>query len=88
MATDKDRTILGPPDQFERLARAVEAIAARSTITTTVEPRPLDESAKKAAEAYGVIAGSLRTIFESFVAIAPAPAPSPTTPTMIRNATE
>jgi|KBSMisStaDraftv2_1062788.scaffolds.fasta_scaffold1256641_2 hypothetical protein len=70
---EKDRTTALPADQFERLTRAVETIAGRASITTTVEPRPLDGDAKKAAEDYGLIARSLRTIFE------PVATPVPTT---------
>ena len=60
---DKDKTIMPQPDQFERLARAVEAIAARASITTVVQPRPLDETANKAVLEYGAIARDLQTIF-------------------------
>ena len=66
MATEKEKTLLPPPDQFERLTRAIESIAGRDTITTTVEPRPLDDSAKSAVNAYNDISLSLRTIFEPF----------------------
>lgn len=62
---DKDKTIMPQPDQFERLARAVEAIAARASITTVVQARPLDQSANAAVTEYGAIARSLRTIFEA-----------------------
>lgn len=61
---DKDKTIMPQPDQFERLARAVEAIAARANITAVVQPRPLDESADGVVAQYREIARSLRTIFE------------------------
>jgi hypothetical protein len=65
MATEKEKAAIMPSDQqFERLTAAVEAIAARATITTTVEPRPLDPSANHAVAEYNAIALSLRTIFE------------------------
>jgi len=66
MATEKEKTLMPPPDQFERLTRAIETIAGRATITTTVEPRPLDDRAKSAVDAYNDISLSLRTIFEPF----------------------
>jgi hypothetical protein len=70
MATDKDKASIMPADyNFERLTRAVEAIAARATITTTVEPRPLDKSATDIVAEYKAIAQSLRTIFEPGAAL-------------------
>lgn len=64
MATDRDRATLIQPEQFSELIDAVRAIATRATITTTVAPGPLDESATKAVGEYNTIAQSLRTIFE------------------------
>jgi hypothetical protein len=79
MATDKDKaSIIAADYNFERLTRAVEAIAARATITTTVEPRPLDKAATDIVAEYQAIAQSLRTIFEP-----PAP-PKNSTPALAR----
>jgi hypothetical protein len=87
MPTEKEKSsiIMPPPDDnFARLTRAVEAIAARATITTTVEPRPLDSSAQEAVAAYKAIAFSLRTIFEVIPTLSTSgtlsPAPLPINP--------
>ena len=65
MANTRDNPALTPSDQFERLITEVHKIAERATITTTVEPRPLDTSAKEAVAAYNAITQSLRTILET-----------------------
>ena len=71
---DKDQAIVAltsDQNQFERLTKAVEAIAARASITTVVQPRPLGDSAKEVAADYGRIADSLRTIFAGVRTTAP-----------------
>lgn len=51
---------------FARMVDAISRLSARTTLTTVVEPPPLDPVARAAAETYATIAASLRTVFESF----------------------
>jgi len=61
---NEESLLPGDTSQFERLVTAVQEIANRASFPLVVEPRPLDGTAKDAVRAYGVIARSLRTIFE------------------------
>jgi hypothetical protein len=51
--------------EFAKLVEAISRLSARTTLTTVVQPPPLEGCAKKAAEAYAAIAASLRTVFET-----------------------
>jgi hypothetical protein len=66
---DDKRTMQEAPIANKDFARMVDAIARLNpptTLTTVVEPPPLEGAARDAAETYATIAASLRTVFESF----------------------
>jgi hypothetical protein len=64
MSDENEKKISAQSEQFGHLITTLEKIANRTSIITTVEPRPLSESANEQVGVYRDIALSLRTIFE------------------------